>query len=104
MGEAEELQTEEESVAALLGACKQVMELAHYGSIWYRLAGWAGHRGPQLEQEALARSKEIVGLVVNSTPRFQQAWREVYDREERESRALPFMRKVLLSPCTRSVS
>ncbi len=88
-----------EQVVEVLKLYKLALELSHYRSLWYRVLALAGHSGARLDQWGFTSGERTAVRIVNSSPAFQSAWRQLCDAEPRHSRALPFLHRVLRSRC-----
>lgn len=94
----DELSTDEQAFK-VLGMYKLALELSHHQSFWYRLLALAGHAGARGDQFAFTSGREAAVRIVNSSPDFQQAWRQLCDAEPLDSPARPFLKRVLRSRC-----
>lgn len=94
----DELSTEEQAFK-VLGMYKLALELTHHQSFWYRLLALAGHTGARCDRFAFTSGRDAAIRIVNSSPAFQGAWRQLCDAEPLDSPARPFLQRVLQSRC-----
>jgi hypothetical protein len=89
----------EQQALQVMKMYKIALDLTHHRSLWYRLLALAGGREAQRDQLAFAAGEEAAVRMVNSSPRFQAAWRRLCGEEPDHSPAKPFLPRVLRSTC-----
>jgi len=94
----DELSVQEQALE-VMKMYKLGLELSNYRSFWPRLAALSGHTGARRDQYAFTSGQDLAVRIVNSSPAFQEAWRQLSDAEPGDSAANPFLRRVLRSRC-----